>query len=64
MYKGMHHIGITVSDLERSIKFYHEVLGLEFANEPTSVFSGEALAKGVGVPGASLRQVSFWVGDS
>jgi catechol 2,3-dioxygenase-like lactoylglutathione lyase family enzyme len=64
MYKGMHHIGITVSDLERSIKFYHEVLGLEFANEPTSVFSGEALAKGVGVQGASLRQVSFWIGDS
>jgi len=64
MYKGMHHTGITVSDLERSIAFYHGVLGLEFANEPTAVFSGPALEKGVGVPGGSLRQVSFWVGDS
>lgn len=63
MYKGMHHTGITVSDLERSIQFYHGILGLEFANEPTFVFSGEALEIGVGVPGGSLRQVSFWVGD-
>lgn len=64
MYKGMHHTGITVSNLERSIRFYHEVLGLEFANEPTFVFSGPALERGVGVPGGSLRQASFWVGES
>jgi catechol 2,3-dioxygenase-like lactoylglutathione lyase family enzyme len=39
------------------------VLGLPFANEPTPWFDGPDLEKGVGVPGARLRQVCFWVGE-
>jgi catechol 2,3-dioxygenase-like lactoylglutathione lyase family enzyme len=31
---GLHHVGFTGSNLERTIDFYHNVLGLEFANEP------------------------------
>src|SRR3954453_19186643 len=60
---GVHHTGLVVSDLDRSIDFYHDVLGLQFYNEPTPWFSGPELAKGVGVPGAELRQVTFWVGE-
>jgi glyoxylase I family protein len=59
----IHHAGLIVSDLDRSIYFYHDILGLPFANEPTPWFEGPALAKGVGVPDAKLRQVCFWVGD-
>jgi catechol 2,3-dioxygenase-like lactoylglutathione lyase family enzyme len=60
---GVHHTGIIVADLERSIDFYHGVLGLEFANEPSPVFDDPPLGAGVGVPGAALRQVTLRAGD-
>ena len=60
--KAVHHVGFTVSVLERTIDFYHNTLGLEFANEPTDWFSGPELAKGVNVPDVELRLVSFKVG--
>ena len=54
--QGLHHVGITVKDLDASIRFYHDVLGLEFSNEPSPWFEGDELGKAVGVPGAaSLR---------
>jgi catechol 2,3-dioxygenase-like lactoylglutathione lyase family enzyme len=59
--QAVHHVGLVVTDLDRSIYFYHDVLGLPFANEPTPWFSGPDLETGVGVPGATLRQVSLWV---
>lgn len=61
--KAMHHVGITVSDLERGIEFYHRVLGLGFVNEPSPVFDDPLLGPAVGVPGAALRQVSLALGD-
>lgn len=63
--KGLHHVGITVKDLDASIHFYHDVLGLEFSNEPSPWFEGEALGRAVGIDGnASLRQVSLSLGDT
>lgn len=62
--EAIHHAGLIVSDLDRSIYFYHDVLGLPFANEPTPWFEGPALEQGVGVRNARLRQVCFWVGDA
>ena len=62
--KAVHHVGLVVRDLDRSIYFYHDLLGLPFANEPTPWFEGPALERGVGVPGARLRQVSLWVGEN
>jgi len=62
--KALHHVGITVKDLDASIRFYHDILGLEFSNEPSPLFEGEDLGRGVGVPGAALRQVSLLVGDT
>ena len=59
---AVHHVGLVVRDLDRSIYFYHDLLGLPFANEPTPWFEGPELERGVGVPGARLRQVSLWVG--
>ena len=61
--QAIHHVGLVVTNLDRSIYFYHDLLGLPFANEPTPWFSGPQLEEGVGVPGATLRQVSLWVGE-
>jgi glyoxylase I family protein len=43
---GIHHLRLTVSDLERSIKFYTEVLGFELRIRfgPTSVFLHDGTA--------------------
>lgn len=62
--RGLHHFGITVKDLEASIRFYHDILGLQFRNEPSPWFDGEDLGAAVGVPGAALRQVSLALGDT
>jgi catechol 2,3-dioxygenase-like lactoylglutathione lyase family enzyme len=61
--KGIHHTGIIVSDLDRSIGFYHDVLGLPFATEPGPVVDDPELGPKLGVPGAKLRMVAFQVGD-
>ena len=62
--KGLHHVGITVKDLDTSIRFYHDVLGLDFINEPSPWFDDPGLGPAVGVPGAALRQVSLKLGDT
>ena len=61
---SVHHTGIIVKDLDRSIYFYHDILGLDFVNEPSPWCEGDTLADAVGVPGAKLRQVSLQVGES
>jgi len=62
--KALHHVGITVKDLDASIRFYHDLLGLPFSNEPSPWFEGPELGPAVGVPGAGLRQVSLLLGDT
>src|SRR3954454_1164736 len=62
--KALHHVGITVKGLDASIRFYHDVLGLPFANEPSPWFDGPDLGPAVGVPGAALRQVSLLLGST
>jgi len=61
--KGQHHVGITVSDLDAALDFYHGVLGLDLASEPSPIFDDPALGPAVGVPGARLRCVLLRLGD-
>jgi catechol 2,3-dioxygenase-like lactoylglutathione lyase family enzyme len=61
--RGLHHTGIIVSDLERSIGFYADVLGLQMWTEPSPVFDDPQLGEALGVPGAALRVATFRVGD-
>ena len=46
-----HHVGVTVSDLDRLVGFYRDVLGLDLVAEFT--VTGAAFAEGVGVPDAT-----------
>ncbi|HVQ58752.1 MAG TPA: VOC family protein [Solirubrobacterales bacterium] len=62
--KAIHHVGITVPDLDRAIEFYTGVLGLELADPPSPVFDDPNLGPAVGVPGAKLRQVNLACGEA
>ena len=56
------HIGIPVSDIERSRKFYEAALGalgMSVQKEVTSDEGGGWTALGFGVPGEKI----FWIGD-
>jgi catechol 2,3-dioxygenase-like lactoylglutathione lyase family enzyme len=48
-----HHFGLTVSDLDRAVEFYRDVLGLEVLTRFT--VGGDAFATGVGVEDASAE---------
>jgi catechol 2,3-dioxygenase-like lactoylglutathione lyase family enzyme len=48
---GMHHMGLTVSDLDRSVAFYTQ-LGYEVVERIGE--EGEDVERGTGVPGATL----------
>jgi lactoylglutathione lyase len=48
------HVGVTVSDLARSIAFYRDVLGFHVAYERGEV-TAEYMPRLVGIPGARLK---------
>src|SRR2546426_10986253 len=50
---GLHHVGLTVSDLDRSLAFYQDVLELELL-EILDV-TGPDIGRAVDVEGARLR---------
>jgi catechol 2,3-dioxygenase-like lactoylglutathione lyase family enzyme len=59
--RRLHHIGIPVSDLERSIAWYERVLGLALNKRAQSSGAGVALA--VEVPEAQMNVAFLAVGD-
>jgi catechol 2,3-dioxygenase-like lactoylglutathione lyase family enzyme len=49
----VHHYGLTVADLDKSIAFYNAAFGLECVDR--AIFSGEELSRVVDVPNAVLE---------
>ncbi|MFB6087279.1 MAG: VOC family protein [Haloarculaceae archaeon] len=49
----LHHVGTTVSDLDRAVAFYRDALGLDVLDRFT--VAGEAFATAVDVPNATGR---------
>lgn len=48
-----HHVGLTVTDLDRAVAFYRDTLGLDVLTRFS--VGGDAFATGVGIPGASAE---------
>jgi glyoxylase I family protein len=61
---GIHHAGIVVSDLDRSIDFYTTVLGLVLMTEPTQPSEGPAVDAALQLRGARLRGAFLRAGTS
>lgn len=55
MIKKVCHTGITVKNLEKSIEFYCNALGLRVANPPSAFITDEETAKALGAPDAIHR---------
>lgn len=53
LFSGVHHVGLTVSDLDKAIKFYTEVLDCTVVFEQEK--KGGYLAEIVGYPDADVR---------
>jgi catechol 2,3-dioxygenase-like lactoylglutathione lyase family enzyme len=58
---GMHHLGLTVSNLQRSLEYYKRMFGLE--PEFVTTGDGEDLSRAVGVPGAKLNFAFLRLGN-
>jgi catechol 2,3-dioxygenase-like lactoylglutathione lyase family enzyme len=53
----VHHIGITVADIERSVRFYRDVLGLTLLRRRSA--GAAYIGEQTGYPGARLEVASF-----
>ena len=59
LVRGIHHVGITVGDLGRSVAFYTDLLGMELLD----LSEDEDVAAIVGVPGARVRAADLDAGN-
>ena len=57
---ALHHLGLTVADIERSIRFYRDVLGMTLIRRRPQVDS-DYVALQTGYPGVVLNVASFKV---
>jgi catechol 2,3-dioxygenase-like lactoylglutathione lyase family enzyme len=55
--EGVHHLGLTVADLERSIRFYRDVLGLALARR--RIADADYIGRQTGFPGVRLEAASL-----
>lgn len=57
---GLHHLGLTVSDIERSITFYRDLLGMELIRRRPRV-TADYVSRQTGYDGVELSVASFRV---
>ena len=60
MIGGLHHVGITVSDLDRSLAFYRGLLGLHIEARAVDVAAEDV----TGIPGARVSIADLALTDS
>jgi lactoylglutathione lyase len=59
---GVHHLGLTVADIERSVLFYRDVLGLTLVRRRPHVDS-DYVARQTGYDGVVLNVASFRIDE-
>jgi catechol 2,3-dioxygenase-like lactoylglutathione lyase family enzyme len=64
MIRGVHHTCITVSNLERSIAFYRDLLGLELLFTEESERSQDDRSRALGIAGAKVKLAILRAGDA
>ena len=62
MIVGVHHVSVTVSDIDKSIAFYRDILGLKLLYPPEES-GGKEISKGVRVKGAKMMTAILRAGD-
>ncbi len=60
-YLGLHHAGLTVSNLDRSVEFYRDVVGLKLLVPQSPVLSGPEVDEKTGIPGVAMKLAMFEV---
>jgi catechol 2,3-dioxygenase-like lactoylglutathione lyase family enzyme len=61
MIQSLGHVGLGVSNLERSLKFYRDVIGMRVLMELS--ITDDRIARVIGMPGAQCRIVHLKLGD-
>jgi catechol 2,3-dioxygenase-like lactoylglutathione lyase family enzyme len=56
---GLHHICLTVSDLDRSVEFYRDLLGMTFVGQRET--EADYVSQQTGYPGLRLAVASFTI---
>ena len=59
-FQQLHHLGMTVADIERSIEFYRDLLGMELVGRRPCV-EADYVAQQTGYEGVQLSVASFKV---
>lgn len=63
MFNGIHHAGIGVRDMEKSLKFYRDLLGFEVTQDLPDI-EGPLLDEIVGIRGGKVRIVHLDCGNN
>ena len=61
MFRGIHHTSVVVGDMERSIRFYCDLLGLRL--ETDKILEGPFISTVLGYPECRARWVTLDAGD-
>lgn len=62
MIHTLEHVGLSVSDMNRSLKFYRDLLGMKLVMDIDA--SDDRIGRVVGMPGAKCRIVHLKLGDA
>lgn len=61
---GVHHVGMTVRSIDRSLAWWKEMFGMEPAIEVRETHLSEAISAAIGVPGAYMSYAFLPAGDA
>lgn len=61
MIQSLGHVGLGVSNLEQSLKFYRDVMGMQVLMELS--VTDDRISRVIGIPGAKCRIIHLKLGD-